>query len=157
MVVTSLRLDYLVLIVAPPAPAGKGLAPWTGGPLVSSAGAPVRRRVGDVAPRLPTASSGTVVLGHVLERWHLNRTHSRRRPTPSGNLEGRLTMIHRLTIVTSAATAAVLLLLTGTGPASAADDFGQHVTSCVRSMGFDGQHNPGMHRGYSGWSADHIC
>lgn len=66
-------------------------------------------------------------------------------------------MIHRLTIVTPAATAAAILLLTGMTPASAADDFGQHVTSCVRSMGFDGQHNPGMHQGYAGWSPDHTC
>lgn len=30
-------------------------------------------------------------------------------------------------------------------------NFGQHVSSCAHSMGLSGDHNPGMHRGASGW------
>lgn len=29
--------------------------------------------------------------------------------------------------------------------------FGQHVSECARTMGFDGDHNPGMHQGKAGW------
>jgi hypothetical protein len=44
-----------------------------------------------------------------------------------------------------------------TAPASAHDRFGDHVRSCAQTMGFDGEHNPGMHRGASGWHPDHTC
>lgn len=30
-------------------------------------------------------------------------------------------------------------------------DFGTHVAECAHTHGFDGQHNPGMHEGRSGW------
>lgn len=46
------------------------------------------------------------------------------------------------------------------GSAQAADanfDFGQHVSSCAQSMGFDGTHNPGMHEGKSGWEPGEMC
>ena len=36
-------------------------------------------------------------------------------------------------------------------PAPAGPGFGQHVSQCARTMGFDGNHNPGMHHGLSGW------
>ena len=41
----------------------------------------------------------------------------------------------------------------GAGTAQAADgqDFGDHVSSCARAVGFNGVHNPGMHRGITGW------
>lgn len=45
-------------------------------------------------------------------------------------------------------------------PAQAADSnaaFGQHVTTCAQTMGFDGTHNPGMHQGKSGWDPSHTC
>jgi hypothetical protein len=35
------------------------------------------------------------------------------------------------------------------------EPFGQHVRACAQAMGFDGSHNPGMHRGASPWHADH--
>lgn len=49
--------------------------------------------------------------------------------------------------------------LSGTGSAraqssSGSDGFGRHVASCVRAGGFDGAHNPGMHRGSAGWDGD---
>ena len=31
------------------------------------------------------------------------------------------------------------------------DNFGQHVSTCAQTMGFDADHNPGMHHGASGW------
>lgn len=36
--------------------------------------------------------------------------------------------------------------------ASASADFGRHVAECAQTHGFDGEHNPGMHQGRSGWS-----
>lgn len=57
-----------------------------------------------------------------------------------------------------AALAAVAILTGGTAAsAEAPDEFGQHVQTCARTMGFDGEHNPGMHRGAHGWSPDHTC
>ena len=53
-----------------------------------------------------------------------------------------------------ALTALVLPLWFGTDAYAApppAADFGQHVVRCAQTMGFDGTHNPGMHRGASGW------
>lgn len=35
--------------------------------------------------------------------------------------------------------------------------FGEHVVVCNQTMGFDGQHNPGMHQGFSGWDPTHTC
>lgn len=29
--------------------------------------------------------------------------------------------------------------------------FGQHVSTCAQTMGLNGDHHPGMHRGASGW------
>lgn len=43
------------------------------------------------------------------------------------------------------------------GSAQASDEFGQHVVTCEQTMGFSGDHNPGMHQGYAGWSPDHTC
>lgn len=36
-------------------------------------------------------------------------------------------------------------------------DFGRHVSSCAQDMGLDSAHNPGMHRGYTGWDPGHEC
>ena len=44
----------------------------------------------------------------------------------------------------------------GAAPADAAA-FGQHVRECAQSTGFDRDHNPGMHRGLSGWHPEHPC
>ena len=61
--------------------------------------------------------------------------------------------------VTSAAalTASVALAGTVLAPASASDDFGKHVVACAQGVGFDGSHNPGMHRGYADWDPAHAC
>ena len=68
----------------------------------------------------------------------------------------------RWVLRSGAAAAAVvlgLMLATGTASASPADDpaYGQHVGECAQSMGFDGVHNPGMHRGASMWDPSHVC
>lgn len=36
-------------------------------------------------------------------------------------------------------------------------DFGGHVVTCEQTMGFDGQHNPSMHRGFADWDPAHTC
>lgn len=61
------------------------------------------------------------------------------------------------TMLGAAAIAAVALLVAAT-PAQAAHgrEFGGHIASCAQTMGFDGEHNPGMHNGHSGW-AGHTC
>lgn len=33
-------------------------------------------------------------------------------------------------------------------------DFGEHVVTCGQTMGFTGQHNPGMHTGFGAWDPD---
>lgn len=53
--------------------------------------------------------------------------------------------------------AALAVMIGATAPANAVDDFGQHVRTCAQTMGFDGQMNPGMHHGYSGWDPSHPC
>jgi Spy/CpxP family protein refolding chaperone len=58
------------------------------------------------------------------------------------------------TIVTTAALAAALVITVPTAAfASTATgaDYGQHVRGCAQTMGISGQHNPGMHHGFSGW------
>lgn len=34
--------------------------------------------------------------------------------------------------------------------------YGEHVVACTQTMGLDGVHNPGMHRGFSGWEGG-VC
>lgn len=50
----------------------------------------------------------------------------------------------------------VLVVGAGSSPATAGD-FGEHVSTCARTMGFDADHNPGMHQGFDGWDPDHVC
>ncbi len=45
------------------------------------------------------------------------------------------------------------------GPVAAAGattghDYGTHVATCAQTMGFNADHNPGMHHGYAGWPGD---
>ena len=46
---------------------------------------------------------------------------------------------------------ALTLLTAAPGSASETDNFGQHVRTCAQTMGFSGDHNPGMHHGAAGW------
>lgn len=60
------------------------------------------------------------------------------------------------TLILCAAAAAIALAPAGPALAAsaadpAANDFGQHVRHCAQTMGFTGEHNPGMHQGNAGW------
>jgi len=62
----------------------------------------------------------------------------------------------RLAAVGTALAAAVLTVGAGT-PATAAGDFGEHVSTCTQTTGFSADHNPGMHQGSHGWDPTHTC
>ena len=60
----------------------------------------------------------------------------------------------------SVAVTAVLAVAVGAGApatATAAGECGVHVSSCVHTMGFGADHNPGMHQGFHGWDPTHTC
>lgn len=69
--------------------------------------------------------------------------------------------MRRLTMsVLGAAAAVVLAIGAGSGPATAVDDgrsFGQHVRTCAQTVGFDGDHNPGMHARFTDGHPHHDC
>ncbi len=59
-------------------------------------------------------------------------------------------------LLPSAVLAAAVFTLAPTGAGAATTDtaatnFGQHVSTCAQTMGFSGEHNPGMHHGAAGW------
>ncbi len=60
-------------------------------------------------------------------------------------------------LLVAAAMVATVILGTAAG-ASASDDsgraYGQHVATCAQTVGFDADHNPGMHQGFAGWPGD---
>ena len=60
---------------------------------------------------------------------------------------------------TTASVALGVVLASASASAAPADAamYGQHVRDCAQSMGFDGNHNPGMHRGFSMWDPTHTC
>ena len=67
--------------------------------------------------------------------------------------------VHRSVTVLVVALGATLVLpaVASADTGTSGRDFGAHVVSCVQTMGFDGQHNPGMHRGFAGWDPTHMC
>lgn len=66
-----------------------------------------------------------------------------------------------LRFAATAASVALGVVLAASASASAAPAdaamYGQHVRDCAQSMGFDQNHNPGMHRGISMWDPAHTC
>ena len=57
-------------------------------------------------------------------------------------------------IATTPVVAATLIIAVPGGALASTQtgaDNGQHVRVCAQTMGFTGQHNPGMHQGFSGW------
>lgn len=67
-------------------------------------------------------------------------------------------MIIRLTIRIATLTTGAAILIAGAAASAQADEqFGQHVEQCARTIGFDQEHNPGMHQGAHGWNPDHTC
>ena len=55
-------------------------------------------------------------------------------------------------IVISIAIFVVVAAAPATMAASVQAEFGSHVAHCAQTHGFDGDHNPGVHQGRSGWS-----
>ena len=64
--------------------------------------------------------------------------------------------IKTLTALTLVGSSLLVAAPAQAAPAPAAS-YGQHVSACARTMGFDGAHNPGMHQGRSGWDPSHTC
>jgi hypothetical protein len=59
-------------------------------------------------------------------------------------------------LLTAALLAGAVLAFAPAGAGAAAvgqpaANFGQHVRTCAQTMGFSGEHNPGMHHGAAGW------
>jgi len=68
------------------------------------------------------------------------------------------TQITRLAARGTVLLAVVVTTALGAGaPATAAGDFGEHVSTCAQTMGFSADHNPGMHQGFHGWHPTHTC
>jgi hypothetical protein len=68
------------------------------------------------------------------------------------------TQITRLASRGTVLSAAVVTIALGAGePATAAGDFGEHVSTCAQTIGFSADHNPGMHQGFHGWDPTHTC
>jgi hypothetical protein len=55
-----------------------------------------------------------------------------------------------------AITAIAIVLVPAVAWADTGRDFGGHVVNCARTIGFNGQHNPGMHQGFAGFTP-HTC
>ena len=63
-------------------------------------------------------------------------------------------------VVVAAAVLVGAMVLPGVAsadPGTSGGDFGHHVVMCAQTMGFNGQHNPGMHHGFAGWDPAHTC
>ncbi|MFZ5854437.1 MAG: hypothetical protein ACOYXS_08055 [Chloroflexota bacterium] len=54
-------------------------------------------------------------------------------------------------IVAASAVLASLLLVSPVAAAGTGANFGAHVSECARAGMFSGDHNPGMHQGFSAW------
>jgi hypothetical protein len=65
----------------------------------------------------------------------------------------------KLILIPAAAAAMVTVALVVPASAASGDgqQFGHHVVHCAQAVGFDGAHNPGMHQGFRGFHADHMC
>jgi Ni/Co efflux regulator RcnB len=63
----------------------------------------------------------------------------------------------KLIVVAAVAAAMVATPTVALAQSEGGQDFGRHVSTCARTMGFDGTNNPGMHRGFAGWDPMHEC
>lgn len=66
-------------------------------------------------------------------------------------------MTRRATSGAVAATAALTMAMGAGTPASAAGEFGEHVSTCTRTGDLGADHNPGTHQGFHGWNPSHTC
>jgi hypothetical protein len=60
-------------------------------------------------------------------------------------------------LIPAVAVVAVGILAPSSAAAADGREFGGHVVHCAQSVGFDGAHNLGMHQGFRGFAADHMC
>lgn len=69
-----------------------------------------------------------------------------------------MTMRHAFAKLMAAGTVTAALGLTpAIGSSGTGQEFGQHVSTCAQTMGFNGTHNPGMHDGFAGWNPAESC
>jgi len=67
-------------------------------------------------------------------------------------------LVRRLVVIGTAAAAVVVATpVAASAEPGTGREFGQHVSACAQTMGFDGTHNPGVHEGFAGWEAMHDC
>jgi hypothetical protein len=66
-------------------------------------------------------------------------------------------LVRRLVVIGAATAAVGLTPAAASAESGSGREFGQHVSACAQGMGFDGTHNPGMHRGFAGWEGMHDC
>lgn len=69
-----------------------------------------------------------------------------RRVTP-----GRATMTRVFRIIIAASAVLASLLLASPVAAGTGAEYSLHVSECARAGHFSGDHNPGLHQGFSGW------
>jgi hypothetical protein len=63
-----------------------------------------------------------------------------------------MTITRRIVLTIAVATAMLLAIPVAAAAATPTGaDYGQHVRACAQTMGFSGDHNPGMHHGYADW------
>ncbi|MFE6648938.1 hypothetical protein ACFVJS_20400 [Nocardioides sp. NPDC057772] len=60
-------------------------------------------------------------------------------------------------LIPAVAVAAAVVLTPSSAAAADGREFGHHVVHCAQGVGFDGTHNPGMHRGFRGFATHHVC
>ena len=65
--------------------------------------------------------------------------------------------IIRLVSVAAVLATSVITAAPAQAAPTQAADYGQHVKMCAHMMGFDGDHNPGMHQGQTNWDPVHTC
>lgn len=65
--------------------------------------------------------------------------------------------IIRLVCVAAVAAVSVITATPAQAAPAPVAGYGQHVKMCAQMMGFDGDHNPGMHQGRASWDPSHTC
>ena len=66
-------------------------------------------------------------------------------------------LVRRFVVFGAAAVAVAATPVTASAEPETGQEFGEHVSACVQTVGFEGTHNPGMHEGFAGWTAMHDC
>jgi hypothetical protein len=69
----------------------------------------------------------------------------------------RRRLVSSLVVTGALATTLSVPAVTASADSDVGPDFGQHVSDCAQPIGFDGTHNPGTHRGFTGWEPMDGC